>query len=167
MTTARQHEIFDEFKDRVYSLALRYSNDADRAADLTQEIFLKIFQSFKSFRGESQLATWIYRIAMNTCIDHQRRIARVVELIEDPAACDRSDPEALFKESELQRLIQEAVAELPDGARESIVLRYVNGCSYDEIAEILGCPAGTVAARISRGQQMLRERLSHLRERVR
>lgn len=145
-------------------MALRYTNDADSAGDLAQEIFLKIFQSMKSFRGESKLDTWIYRVAMNTCIDHGRRTRQSMELVETAASGPDSNPAEAFEGMQLEALVQQAVAELPAGSRESIVLRYVNGCSYDEIAGILGCPAGTVAARISRGHEMLRKKLSHLRE---
>jgi len=166
VSRARQRQIFDHFKDRVYSLALRYTNDPDDASDLAQEIFLKIFQGFPSFRAQAKLDTWIYRIAMNTCIDRQRRKKRLLQLDENALITD-FDPCAAGEEAEMMTMVQRAVTELPDGTRESIVLRYVNGCSYKEIAEILGSPPGTIAARISRGHQMLRKKLAHLREWVR
>jgi len=158
--------LFEAHKDRVYSIALRYSGDAAAAMDIAQDTFLKVLSRIREFRGDADVETWIYRIAVNACMDHQRRTRRMM-----PFLGELIDTISVRSDSVLHRLmrdqtagdIQRVVARLPAEQRMVVVLRYTEGLSYDEIAQILRCSAGTVASRLNRAHKILERKLSHLR----
>ena len=158
--------LFEAHKDRVYSIALRYSGDAAAAMDIAQDTFLKVLSQIQKFRGEADIETWIYRIAVNACLDHQRRTRRWMpflgELIESISARGDSVLHRLMRD-ETSGDVQRVVARLPAEQRLVVVLRYTEGLAYDEIARILGCSAGTVASRLNRAHKVLERKLSHLR----
>jgi len=158
--------LFEAHKDRVYSIALRYSGDAASAMDIAQETFLKVLSRIQEFRGEAGIETWLYRIAVNTCLDYQRRSQRLMpflsELIDAVSAEGESVLHRLMR-AEVEDDIQRIVARLSAEQKMVIVLRYTEGLSYDEIAAILGCSAGTVASRLNRAHKILERKLSHLR----
>ena len=157
--------LFRAHHKRVYSIALNFfGGDAGLAADVAQQVFLKIFSKIDDFRAESGLTTWIYRVTVNCCIDEQRRRRRFFSLENFfGEARPRRVPEDGIYEKEISGEVQRAVAALKPKYRLPIVLKYVENLSYQQIAEILGCSPGTVASRLSRGLKMLAARLGHLK----
>ena len=148
----------------VYHLALRQLGSREDAEDAAQEVFLKAYTSLKSFRGESRLSVWLYRITNNVCVDMLRRRRETVSLsIEDEdgepmemeIADARFDPAALAERKDLREQVGEALRQLPPDAREILLLRELGGQRYDEIAETLSLDIGTVKSRIFRARKKL------------
>jgi len=159
-------EVYDRFGRMVYNLALRLSGNREEAADLTQETFLRIYRHLGGFAGRSALKTWIFRIALNHCreklyrhvietlsIDEERESESAY--IADPAR----GPEELALAADDRRRVASGLARLPHAFREAVILRDLEGLSYDEIAEVLGVRVGTVRSRIARGRDQLRLQL--------
>jgi len=154
--------LFETYKDRVYSIALRYSGDEAAAMDIAQETFLKLLSSIQTFRGDASLETWLYRIVVNRCLDHQRSSRKLMPFIEDLLDAGENQLKKLLR-TEVENDVQSIVGKLPADQRIVIVLRYTEGLSYEEIAAILNCSKGTVASRLNRAHSVLERRLSHLR----
>jgi len=156
-------QIIDRFSSRIYRLAYRMCGSAMDAEDLTQEIFLAIYRSLPSFRGDSALSTWVYRVAMNHCVDFQRRHRPETLSLDEQLVvvtnrwCDNPQ-EALSKE-ELGRQIEEALARLAPHHREVVILHELHGLTYAEVAKVLQIPVGTVKSRLSNAFRQLRELL--------
>ncbi len=153
-------EVYQRYGEMVFNIALRLAGDREEAADLTQETFLRIYRHLAGFRGRSSLKTWIYRIAVNCCRSRLRRRdwnvrreppERLAELVDG-----RAGPESRAATRELREQLEGAVRRLPVPFREAVVLRDVQGLSYDEIARVLGVRIGTVRSRIARGRERLR-----------
>ena len=160
--------LFEAQKDRVYSIALRYCGDQSAAMDIAQETFLKLFSSIQDFRGNACFESWLYRIVVNRCLDHQRRGRRLMPFLEGLLDIVRAPAETVLQEllrAEMEKDVQKIVQTLAPEQRIVVVLRYTEGLAYEEIAEILGCSAGTVASRLNRAHKVLERRLSHLRVR--
>jgi len=163
--------LFETHKDRVYSIALRYAGDSATAMDIAHDTFLKLLSTIGQFRGEANFESWLYRLVVNSCLDYHRR-RRFLPLLEDglEAALDRfrapreSALHDLLREEQEER-VQQVVAQLPEEQRIVVVLRYTEGLSYEEIADVLGCRRGTVASRLNRAHKALERRLSNLRQR--
>jgi len=158
-------ELFESHKDKVYSIALRFSGDPVAAMDIAQDTFLKLMDRIGQFRGDSSFDSWLYRLVVNSCMDHRRRQRRVFPVIEEFFDSFRSpDPTALdhLMRDEMQQQVQEVVAKLAPEHRIVIVLRYTEGLSYEEIADALNCSRGTVASRLNRAHKILERRLSSL-----
>lgn len=158
-------EVYRGHAEMVYNLALRLSGDPDRAADLSQEVFLRIYRHLGKFRGRSSMKTWVYRVTVNHC---RSRLARrrlptrsldgpddALDRVPDP----RRGPEERAMAGDAGRVLEAALAELPVPFREAVVLRDLEGLAYEEIAEVVGTRIGTVRSRISRGRQALRDAL--------
>jgi RNA polymerase sigma-70 factor (ECF subfamily) len=162
--------LFEAYKDRVFSVAVySFGGDQTAASDITQQIFLKLMTSISQFRGESQFTTWLHRLVVNTCIDEQRRQRRFQgfgEALLMNSNRDRRPPERRFERRELADSVKGAISELKPKFRMPILLKYVEGLSYEEIAGVLGCTKGTVASRLNRGHKELARRLAHLRDQV-
>ena len=148
----------------VYHLALRRLGSREDAEDAAQEVFLKAYTSLQSFRGESKLSVWLYRITNNVCIDALRRRKETVSLsVEDADGADaqlelpdeRFDPAALAERKDLREQVGKALMKLPPDAREILLLRELGGQSYDEIAQTLEIDVGTVKSRIFRARKKL------------
>jgi RNA polymerase sigma-70 factor (ECF subfamily) len=154
--------LFETHKDRVYSIALRYSGDQAEAMDIAQETFLKLLSSIQDFRGDSSFESWLYRIVVNRCMDHQRRGRKLMPFLEDMLDAAESALSNLLR-AEVENDVQAIVGKLPPEQRIVVVLRYTEGLSYEEIAAILNCSKGTVASRLNRAHSVLERRLSHLR----
>jgi RNA polymerase sigma-70 factor (ECF subfamily) len=160
------HVLFETYKDRVYSIALHFCGNEAMAKDVSQQVFLKLFTRIKQFREESGFTTWLYRIVANTCIDEQRARKRLVPI--DPEGETRvlASPESLeqnYVRRQISEAVQAAIGELRPKLRMPMLLKYVEGLSYEEIAEALGCSMGTVASRLNRGHKILADKLAHLR----
>ena len=160
------HLLFENYKDRVFSIAL-YSVGGDRALadDITQQIFLKLFTAIRQFRGDSEFTTWLYRLVVNACLDERRRRKRWLpwgETVAPRNPVDRKPQEKEVARLEVAQAVQEAIAQLKPKFRLPILLKYIEGLSYEEIANVLGCAKGTVASRLNRGHSQLAKRLAHL-----
>jgi len=160
------HTLFETYKDKVFSIAL-YSTGGDRAfaEDITQQTFLKLFTAIQQFRGESEFTTWLYRLVVNACMDEQRRRKRLLpmEAITAPVqVADKALQESQFVRNEVADAVRSAIKELKPKFRLPILLKYIEGLSYEEIAEVMGCSKGTVASRLNRGHAKLAKRLAHM-----
>ncbi|HEU4389025.1 MAG TPA: sigma-70 family RNA polymerase sigma factor [Blastocatellia bacterium] len=158
--------LFETYKDRVYSMALHFCGNEAMAKDVTQQVFLKLFTRMKQFRQESGFTTWLYRIVANACIDEQRARKRIVPL--DPEGETRvlastDSVEENYLRRQLSDSVRAAIAELKPKLRMPMLLKYIEGLSYEEIAETLGVSMGTVASRLNRGHKILAVKLAHLR----
>ncbi len=148
---------------RVYGLALRMLGDAAEAQDVAQEAFLRAHRGLAEFRGDARPSTWLYAIASRLCLNRlarsERRLARHGEetLARLPDA--RPGPDQALEREELEEALHRAIAELPDERRIVVVLRDVEGLAYEEIAEILELPVGTVRSRLHRARFDLKEKL--------
>ena len=156
--------LFEACKDRVYSVALHFSGSEEAARDISQDVFLKLFHAIRGFRGDADFRTWLFRLVVNACMDEKRRRRRFVpmeEMAAEPGG-HTSPYEAVARER-VSGQVRSAVLSLAPRLRLPILLRYVEGLSYGEIAEVLNCSMGTVASRLNRGHKRLAERLAHLR----
>ncbi|PWU05031.1 MAG: RNA polymerase subunit sigma-24 [Terriglobia bacterium] len=159
--------LFEIHKDKVYSIALRYSGDETEAMDIAQETFLKLFSAIRSFRGEASFESWLYRLVVNSCLDKKRRGRRLLPLVDDLLSAIQASGEGVLHKlmrAELSERVRAVVGQLPPDHRIVIVLRYTQGLSYEEIAEALECSPGTVASRLNRAHKILERRLAHLVE---
>jgi RNA polymerase sigma-70 factor (ECF subfamily) len=156
--------LFETYKAKVYSVALRFAGDEATAMDIAQDTFVKLFSSIRDFRGDAAFETWVYRLVVNCCLDHQRRQRRLLPLAAEILASLRASSDALAEmlRNELRGRVRSAVDRLPPALRLVIVLRYTEGLSYEQIADVLGCSSGTVASRLNRAHKMLERRLAHL-----
>lgn len=158
--------LFETYKDKVFSIAV-YSSGGDRAVadDVTQQIFLKLFTAIRQFRGDSEFTTWLYRLVVNACLDERRRRRRLLpwgETVATRNTSEKKPQEKQFARLEVQEAVQAAIGELKPKFRLPILLKYIEGLSYEEIASVMGCSKGTVASRLNRGHSQLAKRLSHL-----
>lgn len=156
--------LYEAYRDRIYSLVAYSIGDPVQTQDVIQTVFLKVFRGLGKFRFQSSLSTWIYRIAHNECQDHHRRrstphvpleaiLGSGHEIDSRPASDDR------HAQQQREAIIRRALMQLPLKMREVVVLKYVEGLSYDEISKALGCAPGTVASRLNRSLAALEERL--------
>ena len=153
-----------KYQSRVIATAFKYVKEKQLAEDIAQEAFIKSYKSIDSFREESSFYTWVYRIAVNTAknylVSAKRRDEVVISnLSEDdsfyPEKSDVDSPQDLLKASELRDLIFETLSSLGEETRTALSLREFDGLSYEQIAEIVKCPVGTVSSRIFRGREMI------------
>jgi RNA polymerase sigma-70 factor (ECF subfamily) len=155
-----------KYQHKVINLVMRYMHDPDTAQDVAQEAFIKAYRGLKNFRGESAFYTWLYRIAINTAKNHlvsQGRRAPTNDIDADEA--EQFEGESALKEyatpenemlrDEIQMMVSQAIDALPDDLRTAIVLRELEGMSYEEIAEAMDCPIGTVRSRIFRARESI------------
>lgn len=168
-------ELVNDHQRMVYQLAYHLLGDPDEALDVSQEVFLRVFRTLRSFRGQSQLRTWIYRIVVNQARNRQRwwrRRARSRQVSLDehlarhgdlPGGTEQLSPERILARKELASRLWDALEQLPFDQRTVVVLREVDGLSYDEIAFSLGVTLGTVKSRLTRARQALRGVLQEAR----
>jgi len=162
-----------KYQNKIIQLAYRYVHDHDEALDVAQEAFIKAYKSLDNFRGDSAFFTWIYRIAINTAKNHLvasgRRPprtdldAREAEQYDGAEGLREYDtPEHVLLRDELKETIASAINDLPDDLRTAITLRELEGLSYEEIAQAMECPIGTVRSRIFRARDAIDLRLKSL-----
>ncbi len=153
---------------RVFSVALNFfGGNTETAEDVTQQVFLKIFNKIGEFRGDAEFTTWIYRMTVNACIDEQRKTRRLfsIENFFGEFLVKKTQGEK-FERREISEEVQKAIATLKPKFRLPILLKYSEGLSYDEIAKILDCSIGTISSRLNRGHKMLAQKLGHLKSKV-
>ena len=165
--------LFSRYQHKILNLVSRYLRDQQDVEDVTQEAFIKAFRALPRFRGESAFYTWLYRIAINTAKNHlvarSRRPPGVDVDIDDAEFMDGTDvlresesPEAVLSRDELAEVINATLSELPDDLRSAVTLREFDGLSYEQIAEIMDCPVGTVRSRIFRAREAIDQRIEPL-----
>jgi RNA polymerase sigma-70 factor (ECF subfamily) len=161
--------IVRQHRRKVFNLAYKFVGRHDEAEDLTQDIFLKIFKALHTFDRRANFQTWLISISRNLCIDHYRSvrkerqtIARDVDASELSPATKERGPLAQLEQIDLKDLIRRALAELPESLRTAVVLRDLQEYSYQEIADELHLPEGTVKSRINRGRLELARQLRKL-----
>jgi RNA polymerase sigma-70 factor (ECF subfamily) len=162
-----------KYQHKIVNLVMRYVRDPEIALDITQEAFIKAYRALPRFRGDSAFYTWMYRIAVNTAKNHlaaQRRRPMDVELdLQDPEQYDlhaklkeTDTPEGVTLSNELKETVERAIAALPEDLRTAIILRELDGMSYEEIAQTMECPVGTVRSRIFRARDAIAKKVGPL-----
>ena len=167
------NEVVSRYKAKVYNYIYRMTGSSDDAEDLTQEVFIRMYTSIDSFRSQSSLSTWLFRIASNLCIDRFRRskTRTTAFSLDEPIQGNDSEsgheipdstyePQRLLENTEMAEQIQLSLAQLPEKLRAAVILHDVEGLPYEEIAQIVGCPLGTVKSRLFNARMQLREKLS-------
>ncbi|HEX8846352.1 MAG TPA: sigma-70 family RNA polymerase sigma factor [Pyrinomonadaceae bacterium] len=160
--------LYETYQDRVYSISLYYfKGDETSAKDVTQQVFLKLIGKIGQFRGGAEFTTWLYRLVVNACMDEQRKLKRFIPFGDGfemgKRGGERASQEEHYARVEVADSVKAAIGELRPKLRLPILLKYVEGLSYDEMAEVLNCSKGTIASRLNRGHKILARRLSHLR----
>jgi RNA polymerase sigma-70 factor (ECF subfamily) len=164
-------QLISQYERKVYNLAYRLTGSHEDASDVAQEAFIRAYSSLPEFRGDSSFATWLFRIANNACLDELRKRKRQrVTSLDEPlstsdgemdrqiALADEADsPEHALERVEIQRAVQESINALDEEYRIAIVMRDIQGYSYNEIADALGINLGTVKSRINRARSALKE----------
>lgn len=162
-----------KYQHRVLKLVGRFVSDAAEAEDVAQEAFIKAYRALASFRGDSAFYTWLYRIAINTAknalVSNRRRPVDFDLDLQDPEQYDRharlkegDTPEGVLLTEEIRNVVERAMEQLPEDLRTAIVLRELEGLSYEEIAEAMDCPVGTVRSRIFRAREAIDRKLKPL-----
>ena len=153
-----------KYQQRIANLISRFIRDPDEVLDVTQEAFIKAYRALPNFRGDSQFYTWLYRVAINTAKNHLATLSRrppqgdiEAEIAEQmdmgTRLKEQETPERLAEEADLKAVILEAVDQLPEELKTALTLREIDGLSYEEIAEAMDCPIGTVRSRIFRARE--------------
>lgn len=164
------------YQDRVYTHCIHLTNNEHDAQDLAQDVFIQAYKSIGSFRNEADLGTWLHRIAVNQWINICRKNRKIIafslndplqttegELNRELAATDET-PQEKVEQNEMRELLYAAMNQLPADFKTALVLREMEGYSYDEIAALLNCSLGTVKSRISRGRKALKSELKAIRK---
>ncbi len=164
-----------KYQQRVINLISRFVKNHSDALDVSQETFIKAYRALPNFRGESAFYTWLYRIAVNTAKNHltvqSRKITKSdydvtdIEQIEgNMSLTEHTTPENLLVKDELQEIILKTIENLPEDLKSAIMLREIEGLSYEEIANVMECPVGTVRSRIFRAREMIDNKVKPLLE---
>ncbi len=165
--------LVERYQRRAFAIAFGMLRDRESALDAAQEAFVKVFRNIKGFKGDSSFYTWFYRIVTNVCIDHCRRQARAktVDYDDSYRRRDQSEfyslsgstrsmqPQAVYEQSELKEALNEAISKLTENHRTVILLREVEGMSYEDIAETMNCQVGTVMSRLHHARKNLQTAL--------
>ena len=162
-----------KYQHRVLKLVNRYVRDPSEAEDIAQETFIKAYKALPRFRGDSAFYTWLYRIAANTAknvlVSSRRRMVDYNLDMQDPEDYvaqsllkDGDTPEGILLTEEIRKTVTDTMQQLPDDLREAITLRELEGLSYEEIAEVMDCPVGTVRSRIFRAREAIDRKLKPL-----
>src|SRR6266853_628661 len=163
------NELILRWERPIYALAYRVIGREEDARDVCQETFLRAFRALKGFRGQAKFSSWLYRIALNLCRDWIRRERRApvvqapedVDLMDLAAAAEPSESiEDLVARKDLSRLVERAMALLPEEQRTAIVLKEYHGLTFQEIADLVGCPLSTVKTRLYQGLTVVRREMA-------
>lgn len=168
--------LIESHQKKVFNIALRMVGNYEDAAELAQDVFVRIFKSIKGFKEESSFSTWVYKITTNVCLDElrKRKNKNTVSLDENIKVEDgeikreirdyKESPEEALEKKELKKAVHHAINALPDMQKTMIVMRDIHGFSYEEIAQMVKCPDGTVKSRINRARRELKEILLRKKE---
>jgi RNA polymerase sigma-70 factor (ECF subfamily) len=159
-----------KYQHKIFGLISRYVHDADEVQDVAQEAFIKAYRALPRFRGDSAFYTWLYRIAINTAknylVSRSRRPPGTDVDVDDAeyyegggALRDIENPENALFGAELKAVVEQAISDLPDDLRAAVTLREFDGLSYEDIADIMDCPVGTVRSRIFRAREAIDNRV--------
>ncbi|GEA14300.1 RNA polymerase sigma factor [Moorella sp. E308F] len=169
-------ELVLTYQDRVYNLSYQLTGNHTDAQDLAQEVFVRAYMGLDKFRYEADPGTWLHRITVNLFLNLRRKIARhpAVSLdapldtgegeVTREVAAAGGDPQELVEDMELRGFVRSALRQLPAEYQAVLVLRELQGYSYEEIASLLGCPPGTVKSRLNRARQAMREKVTQMAE---
>jgi RNA polymerase sigma-70 factor (ECF subfamily) len=158
-------EVFDKYNKKVYRIAYGVVRQREEALDIVQEVFIKLFHSIKNFKGKSHFYTYLYRMVMNTAIDHARKTGKqIISSLDQEGSFQPSDdlekgPERILLQKELEERVKLAMDKLPAEQRAALIFRDVEGLSYQEMAETMGCSIGTVMSRLHYGRKRMQELL--------
>ena len=158
-------EIFNQYHKKVYSIAYGVVREREDALDIVQEVFIKLYRSIRNFKGQSKFYTYLYRMAMNTAIDHSRKKGRSLFSSLDqmegfqPSESAEKRPDSILLYKELEGRVKAALEKLPADQRMALIFREVEGLSYQEMAETMGCSIGTVMSRLHYARKKIRELL--------
>lgn len=155
-----------KYQYKLQAIVSRFVRDTDEVADVTQEAFIKAYRALPKFRGDSQFYTWLYRIAINTAknylVSKSRRpsstdidVADAEQFADNEKLIDDTSPEDFIMTQELGQVISDSLSQLPEDLRTALTLREFEGMSYEEIADVMGCPVGTVRSRIFRAREFI------------
>ncbi|MFA5833324.1 MAG: sigma-70 family RNA polymerase sigma factor [Bacteroidota bacterium] len=161
-----EQEVFrylvERYQEKVRNIIFSIFNDPDHVDDISQEVFIKVFQALQNFRFESSFYTWVYRITVNKCRDELRK--KKVKRFFTFQSFEKTTNTKIenlatttFDDENIRGVIEDSLKKLPEKFRMPIILKDIDGLSYDEIAEVLDCEVGTVKSRLSRGRTMLKE----------
>lgn len=169
-------ELIKQCQKKVFNIAYKMTGNYDDANELAQEAFIRAYKSINKFKGDSLFSTWIYRITTNVCLDElrKRKNQKVISLDEDIKYNDEEvkqqikdespGPEKILEKKEINGLIRECIESLPPDYKTVIILRDIEGFSYEEISKIVNCPEGTVKSRINRARKTLRDIFKNKKE---
>ena len=156
-------ELVRTYQHRVFGVAFRMLNNAADAEEIAQEVFLRAHRGLADFRGDAKLSTWLYAIASRLCLNRlgsgERAMTRGGDAVLMQLPHEASGPDTVLEQSELEAALHRAIAELPDERRIVVVLRDLEGLAYEEIAEALDLPVGTVRSRLHRARLDLKDKL--------
>ena len=171
------NQLILKYQNKVYSIAYRMLKNKDEAKDITQDVFFSVYRSIKQFKGDSKLTTWLYRIAVNACLNRlkSKRTSTMISS-EDPkvkSACDSGeinsnfsgkieDPETAMERKDLSIILEKEISRLDEESKTVLLLRDNDGLTYEEIVFVLGIPEGTVKSRLHRARMELKQRLSKI-----
>lgn len=158
--------LINRHKEKVRNLVFLTLGSADMVDDISQEVFIIVYRKLKSFRFESQFTTWLYSVTINKCRDHLRKvkIRQLFTSISHDEGNDIPDNEEAKGDFDIQEIVRQAVAKLPEKFRVAIIMRDFEGLSYQEIAEVLNSEVGTIKSRVFRGREALKKMLEPMRE---
>ncbi len=161
-------ELIEKYEKTAYNIALKMLKNQDDAMDISQEAFIKVFKSIKTFNFESSFSTWLYRIVTNTCLDFLRKKNNNVYSLDTPINTEDGEiqrdipdtlnsPEEILDKQLTKELVHDSINKLDENHKAIIILRDIQGFSYEEISQILDCSLGTVKSRISRARNNLKD----------
>lgn len=164
-----------KYQQKIMNLISRFVKDSDEVMDVSQEAFIKAYRALANFRGDSAFYTWLYRIAINTAKNHlvargRRPPGSDIDAMDaeqydsGDALRDTGSPERLMFRDEIRTLIFQAIDELPEDLKTAITLREMEGLSYEEIADVMDCPVGTIRSRIFRARDAIDQKIAPLLE---
>lgn len=168
--------LLEKYYKKIYNLAYRYVGDQEEASDLTQEIFAAAYQNLKKFRGDSKFSTWLFQIATNRGKNRFKYLKRRGYFVNKGQANNDEDrdfqqqsvpdfstnPETMLAGKQIQKIVQQAIDELEPDHKEIVILRDIEGFSYEEIAQLLDLPEGTTKSRLHRARMVVKEKLKRV-----
>lgn len=156
-------ELYRQYAGRLYSLAFRMAGSAPEAEDLLQDVFLHAYRKLGSFRGDSSLGTWLYRLGMNQCLDHLRgrhvKMSQATDSLEDEGVTEPASPMPVTPAAVNRMDLERAIGKLPEGCRAAFLLHDVEGFEHHEVATILGVSEGTSKSQVHKARMKLRAML--------